>query len=185
MLEGIDDPCDFNSLPELVFHVGAHYFSFQPFDYMLHSDPESLSAAATPRCALAFVALDVPLPCGPLWIFGDLFIRKYYTVFDRDAMRVGFALASHDQPAARIPLDHSQPRSDARGFALFEAPKDAAGRRVHFPYTRERPHDRTAKSSRRKGPGHLADRATSRKRARTRKYQNTLTEPLIDLKRTQ
>ena len=30
-------------------------------------------------CALAFLPLDVPAPLGPLWVFGDVFIRKYAT----------------------------------------------------------------------------------------------------------
>ena len=69
---------------------------------MLHTAPRGGGGGGRQRCALAFMALDVPPPRGPLWVFGDVFMRKYYTVFDRDHSRVGFALANHGQPAGRM-----------------------------------------------------------------------------------
>lgn len=43
-------------------------------------------------CLFAMMGMDFPKP-GPQWILGDVFMREYYTVFDYDNKKLGFAKA--------------------------------------------------------------------------------------------
>lgn len=81
------DCSNFDTLPDLGFVIGDHILNLKPEDYVEKSPTEG--------CNVALMTLDIPPPKGPLFIFGDPFLRKYYTVYDREHLRVGFALAKH------------------------------------------------------------------------------------------
>ncbi|KAI5124814.1 hypothetical protein M0805_005445 [Coniferiporia weirii] len=65
------------------------WFSGKP--YPLHGSDYILEVQGT--CISAFTGLDINLPGGALWIIGDVFLRRYYTVYDLGRDAVGFAEA--------------------------------------------------------------------------------------------
>jgi len=81
-----NDCSNYAKLPDLGFIVGGHILNLKPEDYVDKGDD---------GCSVALMTLDIPPPKGPLFIFGDPFLRKYYTVYDREHLKVGFALAMH------------------------------------------------------------------------------------------
>jgi|Transcript_93375 saccharopepsin len=85
------DCSNYKSLPDLGFVIGENILNLKPQDYV-DKGPDG--------CQVSLMPLDVPPPNGPLFIFGDPFLRKYYTAYDSANKRVGFATARHmDMPA--------------------------------------------------------------------------------------
>jgi hypothetical protein len=77
---------NFDSLPDLGFVISDKVLSLTPSEYVDNSGSS---------CRLALMPLDVPPPNGPLFIFGIPFLQKYYSVYDWENSRVGFAVARH------------------------------------------------------------------------------------------
>jgi saccharopepsin len=86
MLNVKSDCSNYGELPKLGFQLGDKVLNLRPDDYV---DKSSTT------CDFSLMALDVPPPKGPVFIFGDPFLRRFVTIFDRQQSRVGFAVAKH------------------------------------------------------------------------------------------
>uniref|UniRef100_A0A8C4VGH2 renin n=1 Tax=Gopherus evgoodei TaxID=1825980 RepID=A0A8C4VGH2_9SAUR len=73
-------------LPDISFHLGGKVYALSGSAYVLRQ-----SQYGEDICTVAFAGLDIPPPTGPLWVLGASFIGQYYTEFDRQNNRIGFA----------------------------------------------------------------------------------------------
>ncbi|KAI0254672.1 Asp-domain-containing protein [Lactifluus subvellereus] len=68
-------------LPELSLYFDGVAYPLKGSDYVL--DVQG-------TCISSFTGMDINLPGGSLWIIGDVFLRRYYTVYDLGRHAVGF-----------------------------------------------------------------------------------------------
>lgn len=85
--------CDkIHTAPSITFKLGSGVFVLDPVDYIL--DQQGI-------CLLGMMGINIPPPNGPLWILGDVFMRKYYTVFDWGNKQLRIAKSTRDSGVTR------------------------------------------------------------------------------------
>jgi hypothetical protein len=94
---------NYDDLPLLGFHFGEYELNLEPSDYVLKSGS---------NCWPKISKLDLPPPTGPLMLLGEPFLKRYYTVYDRQALRMGVGLAVHKTPSDKE--DESMEEAAAR-----------------------------------------------------------------------
>lgn len=111
------DCSNLDDLPDISFVVQGQSLSLQAVDYVSYqAGPTQADGTLTGNCSLAIQALDVPPPKGPLFIVGCPLLRRYVTAYDRENMRVGFALAKHPKSKTDAP----EPANDAPGLKFLQ-----------------------------------------------------------------
>lgn len=81
----VNGPCCFFDCPLVVPQL--QHYTLEGDEYVINAGNDKL-------CILAMAGMDIPEPAGPLWILGDVFMRKFYTVFDYGNAQIGLATAA-------------------------------------------------------------------------------------------
>ncbi|GMH46902.1 hypothetical protein TrRE_jg12415, partial [Triparma retinervis] len=77
-------------IPDVEISIGGKSYTVES---------QNLVLADGPICILLMLGMDLS-DVGLGWILGDVFMRKYYTVFDMDNERIGIALATNSSDLA-------------------------------------------------------------------------------------
>lgn len=80
------------ALPKIKITIAGNVWELNGEDYTINDEDI--------ECMLMIMGLDVPAPMGPLYIMGDVFMRKVYTIFDAETRSLSMAYAVHGNVTA-------------------------------------------------------------------------------------
>ncbi|XP_030070118.1 cathepsin E-A [Microcaecilia unicolor] len=87
-----------SSIPSVTFTIGCKDYTLTAEQFILK---ERIGDATV--CISGFQSMDFNSSLGPVWILGDIFMSKYYCIFDRGNDRVGIAKLHHGKSHGRHP----------------------------------------------------------------------------------
>ncbi|OMJ79520.1 hypothetical protein SteCoe_20447 [Stentor coeruleus] len=99
--EHFDRKCtEITTYEDLIFVIDGKEYVIPPEDYIITitngvEDDIGFHSDSFNECTLAFSAIDIDPPNGPIWVLGNTFMHHYYSIYDRDRMSVGLAKAAH------------------------------------------------------------------------------------------
>jgi len=89
------DCSNYHNLPLVGFKFGSTILNLEPADYVGREAEGTI-------CKYNFATLELP---SGIILLGDPFMRKYYTIYDRDSLQVGLSLSNHTKSIGNLPID--------------------------------------------------------------------------------
>jgi len=89
------ETCDATkNLPDVVFKFNGRDWPIKPSEYVMRNVDEEHNIELC-RMGFEYIPGEDETESTPMWILGDIFMRKFYTIFDMGNKRVGFAHNKH------------------------------------------------------------------------------------------
>jgi cathepsin D len=106
--------CNTRYMPDMIFVIGGQEFVMTPMDYVLRADSDRGATCYLGMQSAEIGNLDI--------ILGDVWIRKFYTVYDAGRQRMGHAISCRVPPC-----QHPRPPPDFHDGSFYLGLGSGAG----------------------------------------------------------